>query len=801
MPRADKLKNNFLLGELSPQVQGQVESEQYEGGVELLKNYHPLPTGGVIRRSGTKYVGQARTQLGENRLIPFIFSEDAAYVIEVAQGGNWRVFKDHAQVADPTSSNGGFLKPNFQHVQVGDTLFMASRGYPITLKRESDTLWTESTLRIESTFSNLTHFVGPFNESTVQDDGTFSAVTLTNTSALTNIGDTSTINASAAFFTDASWESRIIRIKNNVGFWGYVKLGTWSSTTSMTGCTLISAGTVAGEEDASAWSNIATTTARSTWQLSLTYWDRNDTVDPPWGEWNAIGFYLNRLVLAGSNIRPNRICLSRPGDFYMFADSDANGDVSSDHAIIIDLNDTQGNEISWVQGTPQGLLVGTHGGIWLIDGADDGLLAPGNSRARIISRRGNSPKKSTTLAQSNYMSIPGGGRGLIETGYNRPNGAFISRDLTRLSEHLYQFQVAQIEYQDTPHSRLWTTLLRDNPIAVTTYDDAYKEEMIAALYEEEGIFAPTRIVLGGTSNEGGDPPIIESMAVIPAPDGSRDEVWLMVQRYLNGQTVRTIEYFAPEFENDTDLEDGVFLDCAQTNNYYEYISDISRANPAIITFNTVTTGLSNGDRIKIEGVTGMTEVNGNIYELAGKAGNTFELIDVSDDLDLNSGSFGVFTKNNTAKARLLASSLTDTTFANETLSVAVDGVVKSDVTVGATGIATFDEGARVQVGFNYDSEIKLLRPNSGSATGTAMGKTQRTHRMSFIVDRTGAFKAGKSFDDLRDVIASGSSIFTGIKSVNTNFDYELGNRLCLRQNTPVPGTILGIIQHLATQDR
>lgn len=57
------------------------------------------------------------------------------------------------------------------------------------------------------------------------------------------------------------------------------------------------------------------------------------------------------------------------------------------------------------------------------------------------------------------------------------------------------------------------------------------------------------------------------------------------------------------------------------------ITGITKANPAVVTVSSAGS-IANGDKIIIQGVTGMTEVNfdgTNIYTVAGLAGSTFQL--------------------------------------------------------------------------------------------------------------------------------------------------------------------------------
>jgi Flp pilus assembly protein TadG len=72
------------------------------------------------------------------------------------------------------------------------------------------------------------------------------------------------------------------------------------------------------------------------------------------------------------------------------------------------------------------------------------------------------------------------------------------------------------------------------------------------------------------------------------------------------------------------------------------ITGITRANPAVVTSNGH--GFNNGDRVYISGVSGMTQVNGNVYTVAGRTTNTFQLSGT------NSSSFNNFSSGGTPRA-------------------------------------------------------------------------------------------------------------------------------------------------------
>jgi hypothetical protein len=73
--------------------------------------------------------------------------------------------------------------------------------------------------------------------------------------------------------------------------------------------------------------------------------------------------------------------------------------------------------------------------------------------------------------------------------------------------------------------------------------------------------------LGGFSDvEHTSPAKAESVTVIPTADGLRDEVWLVVQRYINGRVVRYNEYFTRIWEHGDVQAEAVYADSALTYN-------------------------------------------------------------------------------------------------------------------------------------------------------------------------------------------------------------------------------------------
>jgi len=73
------------------------------------------------------------------------------------------------------------------------------------------------------------------------------------------------------------------------------------------------------------------------------------------------------------------------------------------------------------------------------------------------------------------------------------------------------------------------------------------------------------------------------------------------------------------------------------------VTGITNANPGVVT--APLHGLSNGDHVILNGIDGMTEVNGVEYIVANKTANTFELTHKDTGANINTTSFGTFIAN------------------------------------------------------------------------------------------------------------------------------------------------------------
>lgn len=145
----------------------------------------------------------------------------------------------------------------------------------------------------------------------------------------------------------------------------------------------------------------------------------------------------------------------------------------------------------------------------------------------------------------------------------------------------------------------------------------------------------------------------------------------------------------------------------------------------------------------------------------------------------------------------------------ESVVALADGAAVPAQTVSGAQITLSKAASKVHVGFGCNSDGQQLRLEAGSADGTALGKTRRTHHVGILLHRSLGLKLGSSFNELDEVTFRNAEeamdeaplLFSGILSETVEFDYDFDNQLCWRQAQPLPSTILAVAPQLVTQDR
>lgn len=83
MPRIQALQPSFNSGELTPRLVARLDFARYPSGLDTSENLILLPEGGVMRRSGTRFVSEIKSSAVKGRLKTFQFSTQQAYILEM----------------------------------------------------------------------------------------------------------------------------------------------------------------------------------------------------------------------------------------------------------------------------------------------------------------------------------------------------------------------------------------------------------------------------------------------------------------------------------------------------------------------------------------------------------------------------------------------------------------------------------------------------------------------------------------------------------------------------------------------
>ena len=73
---------SFAGGEIAPEAQGRVDIAKYKTALKTMRNFLPGNKGQASNRPGTTFVGAAKYNDRNARVIPFVFSTDQAYMLE-----------------------------------------------------------------------------------------------------------------------------------------------------------------------------------------------------------------------------------------------------------------------------------------------------------------------------------------------------------------------------------------------------------------------------------------------------------------------------------------------------------------------------------------------------------------------------------------------------------------------------------------------------------------------------------------------------------------------------------------------
>jgi hypothetical protein len=145
----------------------------------------------------------------------------------------------------------------------------------------------------------------------------------------------------------------------------------------------------------------------------------------------------------------------------------------------------------------------------------------------------------------------------------------------------------------------------------------------------------------------------------------------------------------------------------------------------------------------------------------------------------------------------------------QSVSILADGAAHANKTV-SSGAITLDRSAtKACVGLSYDSILQTMRIEGGAAEGTSQGKTKRISKVVLRLFETVGVKVGPSLTNLETIPFRTTSsllsnpvdtLLSGDKEIEFNDDYNSDGFIFIKQDQPLPCSILAIYPTLVTSD-
>lgn len=578
-------QTGFTSGEVSPAVGNRTDLEKFPYALARAKNCYISPYGPVSKRQGSVYVTETKYSDRKCILERFIFTQEEMYLLEV--GHQYiRVYYNDQKVAEVNTPYDESILKDLRFNQSRDVILITSGKHkPHILSRYGHTDW------------RLEEF--PIDQYPLQSINGDKSLTISATGLSGHI----TLNANKAVFKntmvgtdielihDIAENNRILdqsgttdglycaewRVKTN-GFWE----GTVWVERSINGNSWEVIRTYNGKEDTNVDESgifpspsfvrlradvrkgkqnftfkgtivakpriasgriritrvinettaegdvierLGATTATADWRKS--YWSN--------GTYPRVGcWWQDRLFFCGLNDEfiPT-IWGSRTSDYTNFSVEKAGGDLTDDSACIFPLISKEVFQINWIIGG-QDLLILADSVEYRVDGTL--IVTPKNFQASVQSGRGSNNCRYQFIGNQ-ILFVQSRGGTVREMGFDETQNSYTGDDLTILAKHLVE-EKALIDscYMQEPHSMVY--FVRDDGVICCL-----------AYIKEQKVYAWSTVETKGN---------YESLIAIP--ERYLDNLYVVVQRTVKGQTKRFIEKFKPIYKSDK-IYDYVMSDC------------------------------------------------------------------------------------------------------------------------------------------------------------------------------------------------------------------------------------------------
>lgn len=261
-----------------------------------------------------------------------------------------------------------------------------------------------------------------------------------------------------------------------------------------------------------------------------------------WGAWSeefgypqTLCFFQDRLCFGGTKKQPYMVWMSRTGDYGNFSVEKVSGTVTDDSAVALAFVSRKQFKILHLIASTD-LIVLTAGNEWTVSGSD--TVTPSKAVPKMQTTRGCSTVEPLMIG-GRIVFVQGRGSTVRDMAYSYETDSYGGNDLTLLAKHIIEnVQIVDSAYKQEPDSTIYF-VRSDGTMACLSY------------IMEQKVYAWSTIETQGK---------IEAVAAVQ--EGDEDIIYLVVQREINGVTVRNIEYLAKNPAKSNNPDDYIMLDNA-----------------------------------------------------------------------------------------------------------------------------------------------------------------------------------------------------------------------------------------------
>tara|TARA_R110002111_G_scaffold49481_1_gene87209 strand:- start:1555 stop:3675 length:2121 start_codon:yes stop_codon:yes gene_type:complete len=523
----------------------------------------------------------------------------------------------------------------------------------------------------------------------------------------------------------------------------------------------------------------------------------------------AVTFYEQRLVFGNTNAQPQTLFFSVGGSFEDFADG-----IDADDALTYTIGSNQVNVIRYLA-SGRVLIVGTSGGEFAVSASGSSVpLSPTNAQIKRQANYGSANIQPIQVGNVT-MFVQRASRKIRELVYNFDTDSYQAPDLTVLAEHITDTGITDVAFQQEPDNIVWCVLTNGNLVGMTYR----REEEVVGWHEHivGGRFGECTVTVSDYANIA-----VGTTLTFTKSDGS---TVTFTSEAAGGTSPASATGFRPNESNNT-TADNIFT---AINAH----ADFTVANPsAAIVVITETIHSSTGflsclssDTTRLETANESQAVVESIAVVPGDLnedslymivkrtvnGATVRFIEYFSAFDFgNDIEDAFFVDSGLTYSGSAATSISGLNhLEGQTVSILANGATHPDKVVASGAISLDRSVTKAHIGLAYNSILQTMRVDAGGTEGTAQGKIKRIHDITLRLFNTAGISVGSSeteidripFRSSANVMGSALPMFTGDKEVEFRGGFDNDGFIVIKQNQPLPATILAIFPRLQTFDQ